>query len=46
MSHKIAHLSLDFPRRQSVCSGERRRRRMDAHTVEITIMVYLKQMRG
>jgi hypothetical protein len=45
MSHKIAHLSLDFAGEESVSGGERRCC-LDARTVELTIMVYLKQMRG
>src|SRR5436190_13569766 len=45
ISHKIAQLSLDFAGQESVCGGERTRRRWTAHTAEITIEVYFKQMR-
>jgi|SRR6266567_3616320 len=44
MSHKIAHLSLDFQRTASMCGGQGDAA-MDAHTVEVTIKVYLKEMR-
>src|SRR5438045_2201668 len=43
MSHKIAHLMLDFAGERSVCSGKRRCRH--THTVEFTIKLYFKQMR-
>ena len=44
MSQKIAHLSLDLARGQSVCGGERSHA-LDPHTIEITIKFHLKQMR-
>jgi hypothetical protein len=45
MSHKIAHLSLDFLRIASMCGGAQRSCAMDANTVEITIKAYLAEMR-
>jgi hypothetical protein len=45
LSHKIAQLSLGFPRTASMCDGAPRGRAMDQNTLEITIKAYLKEMR-
>jgi hypothetical protein len=45
LSHKIAQLSLDFPRTASMCDGAPRGRAMDQNTLEITIKAYLKEIR-
>src|SRR5215470_3773149 len=45
MSHKIAHIGLDFPRTASMCGAERRRP-MDAHIVKTTIKAHLAQIRA
>jgi hypothetical protein len=45
MSHKIAHIPLDFPRTASMCGAERRRP-MDAHIVKATIKTNLAQIRA
>jgi hypothetical protein len=41
MSHKIAHLSLDFPG----VAWRTELRRMDAKSLEVTLKLYLKEMR-
>ena len=45
MSHKIAHIPLDFPRTASMC-GALRRHPMNAHIVEATIKAHLTDMRA
>jgi hypothetical protein len=45
MSHKIAHLPLDFLRRASMCGAEGGAP-MDPQTIEITIKAYLTEMRS
>jgi hypothetical protein len=45
MSHKIAHIGLDFPRTPSMCGAERRHP-MDAHIVKATIKTRLAQIRA
>jgi hypothetical protein len=45
ISHKIAQLSLDFPRIASMCGGAQGSCAMDANTVEIAIKAYLAEMR-
>jgi hypothetical protein len=45
MSHKIARLSLDFPRIASMCGGVKEGCAMDATTVQITTKAYLAEIR-
>src|SRR6266700_1985570 len=45
MSHKIAHIALDFPRTASMCGAERRRP-MDARIARATIKAHLAQIRA
>src|SRR6267142_3745985 len=45
MSHKIAHIPLDFPHTASMCGAERRRP-MDAHIAKATIKAHLAQLRA
>src|SRR5437667_1144766 len=46
MSHKIAHLPLDFSCTASMCGVRTGGAAMDPQTVEITIKAYLTEMRS
>jgi hypothetical protein len=45
MSHKIAHLSLDFPGVASMCCGARSCAAWMQKSLDVTLELYLKEMR-